>query len=215
MASEKQVQANRRNALNSTGPRSAEGKQRSRLNAVKHGLLSEFLLLPGEDPAALDELSAELRAELAPVGEQEELLVERMIGAAWRLRRLVKVETGIFAAHISRQRVTTARGKAAQYETSVLTELRTSGVRITDEAGHKRALAEVAAAGTLGDPEVRELGQAFLNDARHGDALSKLSRYESALERTFYTALRELERLQSARVRALPATGSEVRREAR
>ena len=76
MASKKQIQANRRNALKSTGPKTPEGKSLARLNATKHGLHSQEVLLPGEDEAALKELAERLRAELQPVGEIDSLLVE-------------------------------------------------------------------------------------------------------------------------------------------
>ncbi len=78
MTSSKQVQANRRNALKSTGPKTAEGKATVRLNAMKHGLLSQEVLLPGEDEAAFAELGERLRAELQPVGELESMLVEAL-----------------------------------------------------------------------------------------------------------------------------------------
>src|SRR5215207_4777699 len=97
MTSEKEAEANRRNALKSTGPRTPEGKAAVRLNALKHGLLSQAVLLPGEDEAALTELGQNLKAELQPVGELESLLVDRIIASYWRLRRLGRVETGIFA----------------------------------------------------------------------------------------------------------------------
>jgi hypothetical protein len=97
MTSEKQIEANRRNALKSTGPKTPEGKNAIRLNALKHGLLSREILLPGEDEEALRELDERLRGELQPVGELENLLVERIIASYWRLRRLGRVETGIFA----------------------------------------------------------------------------------------------------------------------
>jgi hypothetical protein len=48
MASKKQIQANRRNALISSEPKTPEGKATARLNALKHGLLSQDVLLPGE-----------------------------------------------------------------------------------------------------------------------------------------------------------------------
>jgi hypothetical protein len=64
---------------------------------VKHGLLSQDALLPIEDEAAFIELSDRLRNEAQPVGELENMLVERIIDARWRLRRLVRVEAGIFA----------------------------------------------------------------------------------------------------------------------
>src|SRR5918994_7133465 len=97
MTSEKKAEANRRNALKSTGPKTPEGKDAVRLNALKHGLLSQEILLPGEDEEALRELGQNLRAELQPVGELESLLVDRIITAYWRLRRLGRVEAGIFA----------------------------------------------------------------------------------------------------------------------
>jgi hypothetical protein len=64
MTSEKQAQANRRNALKSTGPKTPEGKAAVRLNANKHGLRSQEVLLSGEDEEALKELDENLRAEL-------------------------------------------------------------------------------------------------------------------------------------------------------
>src|SRR5215213_11824433 len=104
MASRKQIQANRQNALKSTGPNTPEGKDTARLNSTKHGLLSQEVLLPGEDEEALKELAERLNAELQPVGEMESLLVERIIDATWRLRRLSRVEAGIFAYELSEVR---------------------------------------------------------------------------------------------------------------
>src|SRR5215204_2765127 len=97
MTSDKKTEANRRNALKSTGPNTPEGKAAVRLNALKHGLLSRETLLPGEDEEALRELGERLREELQPVGVLENLLVERIIASYWRLRRLGRVEAGIFA----------------------------------------------------------------------------------------------------------------------
>jgi hypothetical protein len=96
MTSEKKAEANRRNALKSTGPKTPEGKAAVRLNALRHGLRSEEILLPGEDEQALRELDEYLRAELQPVGELENLLIDRVVAAYWRLRRLGRVEAGIF-----------------------------------------------------------------------------------------------------------------------
>jgi hypothetical protein len=71
MTSEKQAKANRQNALKSTGPKMPEGKATVLLNALKHGLLSREILLPGEDGEALRELSEHLWTELKPVGAME------------------------------------------------------------------------------------------------------------------------------------------------
>ena len=51
--SSKRAEANRRNAQKSTGPRTAAGKDRARFNAVKHGMRAKTVILPGEDPDAL------------------------------------------------------------------------------------------------------------------------------------------------------------------
>ena len=96
MTSEKKAESNRQNALKSTGPKTPEGKAAVRLNALRHGLRSEEILLPGEDEQALRELDEYLRAELQPVGELENLLIDRVVAAYWRLRRLGRVEAGIF-----------------------------------------------------------------------------------------------------------------------
>jgi hypothetical protein len=80
MATIKQIDANRRNALQSTGPKTAEGKAAVALNAMKHGLPSRELLLPGENGAAFAELAENLRAQVAPVGALKGLFVGRIIG---------------------------------------------------------------------------------------------------------------------------------------
>ena len=84
--SAKQQEANRRNALRSTGPRTAAGKEHVRPNAVKHGLVAREILIPGEDLEALEELAGRMRAELHPVGAEEEALVERIGRASCRER---------------------------------------------------------------------------------------------------------------------------------
>jgi hypothetical protein len=87
MASAAQVAANRANAQASTGPRSEEGKARSAQNALKHGLCAERLLLDGEEPEAWEALRADYLARLAPHGEAEERLAERIAQLAFRRER--------------------------------------------------------------------------------------------------------------------------------
>src|SRR4029453_16418676 len=96
MTSERQVEANRQNAQKSTGPRTPAGKAVVALNGIKHGLLSRESLIKGESEAELVDFGKLLRAKLAPVGELELLFADRVISTAWRLRRLVAVETMVF-----------------------------------------------------------------------------------------------------------------------
>jgi hypothetical protein len=95
MTTAKQRTANRHNAHKSTGPKTAVGKAVVSLNAMQHGLLSRHVLLPDEDEAALVELGKRFRTHLQPVGELEVLLVDRMVTATWRLRRVVAIETDL------------------------------------------------------------------------------------------------------------------------
>src|SRR5215203_1624605 len=144
MTSDRKAEANRRNALKSTGPKTPEGKAAVRLNALKHGLLSREVLLPGEDEEALRELGERLRAELQPVGELENLLVDRIIAAYWRLRRLGQVETGIFAWERYEELAERAESKAREYESGSADELMDLiHTKITDEEKHAQALEKV------------------------------------------------------------------------
>jgi hypothetical protein len=152
MTSDKQIRANRRNARKSTGPKTPHGKAAVRLNARKHGLLSGQILLPNEDEVSLMQLSEHLYSQLLPVGELESILVDRILAATWRLRRVLAVEAGVY--------------EEQRFDF------------MGDEHG---------------------LGGAFIQDANGANAFSKLSRYETTIERGLYKALHELQRLQAAR----------------
>lgn len=93
MSTEKQIEANRRNARKSTGPQSADGKARVKRNALRHGLTAEQTVLPHEDPKNYDALRAGMIQAHAPENTAEQTLVEELANAYWRLLRLHRVET--------------------------------------------------------------------------------------------------------------------------
>lgn len=136
MASPLRVRANRENAKRSTGPRTEAGKGQASLNALRHGLLSPRIsLLYGETPEELAEFHERLYVELAPVGAIEELLTERVISQAWRLRRVLHVERDVLVvgqlevddagelklgfAYARDARVSSALDNIARYERSL------------------------------------------------------------------------------------------------
>ena len=201
MTSEKKIEANRQNALRSTGPRTPEGKAAVRLNALKHGLLSQQVLLPGEDADALRELGEALRAELQPVGVLENLLVNRIIALFWKLQRMDRVEAGIFAAEHSRELAERAEREASSYISSGADELvgNVQGLEITDEEKRDEALARARQLRSAQEDDTVILGRTFVRDADTANAFIKLSRYVTPIERELYRALHELERLQRAR----------------
>ena len=96
MASQKQIEANRRNALKSTGPKTDEGKAAVSMNALRYGLRARSILIPGENPEEYDRLCASLEAEWRPRNRTEQLLVEQMVTAQWKLARLEVGERSIY-----------------------------------------------------------------------------------------------------------------------
>ena len=100
MVTDKQLAANRQNALESTGPRTLEGKAKASKNALKHGLLSSEVLLEDESREKFEEFGERLLADLSPKGELECMLADRIIAACWRLRRTVRIEREMMAADL-------------------------------------------------------------------------------------------------------------------
>ena len=96
MTSFRQIEANRRNACKSTGPITEEGKQRSRCNAVRHGLTAETVIGALEDAEDYKAFEAALIADYDAQSAVERELVLRLASLLWRLRRATTVETGLF-----------------------------------------------------------------------------------------------------------------------
>jgi hypothetical protein len=96
MSSLKQIEANRRNALKSTGPITSEGKARSCRNAIRHGLTAETVIGGLEDIEDYKAFEAAITADYDAKTAVERELVLRLASVLWRLRRATGVETGLF-----------------------------------------------------------------------------------------------------------------------
>lgn len=94
--SQARIDANRRNAQKSTGPRTAEGKHRVSQNAATHGLTARHLVLAEESAPVFYTLRRKMLEELQPQGEIECQLAEQMIAARWRLMRAWETETELY-----------------------------------------------------------------------------------------------------------------------
>jgi hypothetical protein len=92
--SQKQLEANRLNALKG-GVKTEGGKEISKMNAVKHGLLSKQVLIDGEDENDLLDLGRNIRSFFKPNTEIERILTDRIITCVWRLKRALCVEKEI------------------------------------------------------------------------------------------------------------------------
>ncbi len=140
------------------GPKTEQGKAVSRLNALKHGLLSKAVLLESEDAETLAELTTDMRTEFDPHGPLEEMLVDRIASCYWRLRRAVWVEKNAMDWY-----------EEDEDAFVVMPE--------TDEQIARKRIKN-----TIGN-----------------DSIEKVLRYETAIERSMFRALHELERLQAKR----------------
>lgn len=90
------LEANRKNAKRSTGPKTAAGKKAVARNAMKHGLTADEVVVVGEDTQHFTTLRNNLVDELNPTTTLEGQLVERIAINLWRLRRVPKIETEMF-----------------------------------------------------------------------------------------------------------------------
>jgi hypothetical protein len=86
---------NRANSRLSTGPRSEAGKQRSSLNALRHGLTARTAVLAAEDPAAFERHCSQFLDEYKPATATETQLVQELADTSWRLNRIPRLEADV------------------------------------------------------------------------------------------------------------------------
>jgi hypothetical protein len=103
MATLLQIEANRRNAQKSTGPRTPEGKTAVRMNALKHGLRARTVVLPSENAEEFHQLCDDLEAEWQPQSRTEQFYVEQMAVSQWKLNRMEVGEFNVFTADTGAQ----------------------------------------------------------------------------------------------------------------
>jgi len=110
MTSQKQIDANRQNAQESTGPKTADGKAIAKFNAIKHGILSEAVLITkggGQERKEIYQaLCNGLRDYFQPQGTMEETLVEQIMVTLWRKRRVLRYELGCLRKQLDECRKT-------------------------------------------------------------------------------------------------------------
>lgn len=97
MASPTLALTNKENAQHSTGPKTEAGKRTSSLNATRHGLTGQAVVLPTEDAARYEAFRLKLIADLHPQGTTEEMLAQTIVDTEWRAERARALEANIFA----------------------------------------------------------------------------------------------------------------------
>ena len=159
-ASPASIAANRANSQLSTGPRTTEGKLRSSVNALRHGLTSKMVLLPDDDLAAYNTFKQSLFNDLKPKGQLEEQLAYTLVNTQWRLNRCRAFEESVLAtetAHLSdpdanarltREQVD-ALAKLSLYESRLTRTFQTTlkqfrGIQADRTEREERAMADAA-----------------------------------------------------------------------
>jgi hypothetical protein len=187
MTSYRQIEANRRNALKSTGPKTERGKQASRCNAVRHGLTAETVITALEDAEDYKAFEAVVIADYDAQSTVERELVLRLASILWRLRRATTMETGLFeiqASHLRdvRQNHASLRG----FREVVHARFPRSGPMNGDAASPEtRYIMEtIPDSGTKAGTPAVEFAHCLLRLADLPNfALDRLSRYETNLWR--------------------------------
>ena len=178
MTSFRQIEANRRNALKSTGPTTTEGKQRSRQNAVRHGLCAETVVEVVEDIDDYRGFEAAVIADFDARTAVEHELLLRLASLLWRLRRATAIETDLIRiqAEILRDR---SQGRRLKKLNNVASPtLVTAPVR--NEQGDEK---DDEPCRPISQP-ARQLTLCFQRLANFDNGLfERLGRYESAIAR--------------------------------
>jgi len=194
MTSQRQFEANRANAKRSTGPRTSDGKARSRMNAVKHGLTAKYIVIGDEDPDEFEALRADLESDFQPSTRLEYELVDRLAGLLWRLRRVPGVEAALVKARQVEAWQNSEDVEWLKYEArrrcnksfgsdDAALDAMMNG---TYDARLRKFLEEVQAEESeqeeADSDREQETGLLMLiKDVENGDALGKITRYEAGL----------------------------------
>ncbi|MHC4950325.1 MAG: hypothetical protein ACYTEU_04970 [Planctomycetota bacterium] len=182
MTTQKQLEANRRNAQKSTGPKTDEGKRIASQNSTTHGLTASSehsretsragnrVVIASEDRGAYEHFRDDMILEYDPIGPMEYILTERIVALAWRLRRSERMQT---------QAVETLINKAPNEPAAAVENQDSDATQSADTP----------------------LGRITVDDFADTRVIERLSIYEHRMERALFKTHLELQRLQSDRIK--------------
>ena len=216
MTSFRQIEANRRNALKSTGPRTEPGKRASRRNAVRHGLTAETVISALEDAEDYKAFEAAIMADYDAQSAVERELVLRLASLLWRLRRATTMETGLFEVHAEHSCEHREGRRLLPSSPAVIHGLFQRRPESAAAALQKRnnSIDAVPEVGMQAEVPTVELAWCFLRLADLPNfALDRLSRYEANLWRQAGRILHALEILDRRKPQERPRYSSLLGRE--
>jgi len=149
-----------------------------------------------------------IMADLAPVGELENLLADRIVASFWKLRRAGKIENSLFSVLLDGYRnvessdipsMVVIKTYGDRLEKEYINPLTDNPVKM-EESGRIDGTSETDSEKEALNPE-QVLGVVIKHDFANSNILSRFHRYESEIERSLFKALNELQRLQYLRKR--------------
>jgi hypothetical protein len=222
VTSERQIEANRQNAQRSTGPRTPEGKAKVAMNALKHGLTADRIVLANEDPEEFDAFRSAMLAALDPQDAVDQVLAERVVFNAWRLRRVPMLEAAMHAGERQKLLIEKLKAKVSSCMVAIRSdaaqllhdEMERSSTRYEVVPENREAYAMARAELAEAETQLKEnLAIQVANVLReHATHFARLEQREGALDRAMVRTLNELQRRQAARARrrAEPAAAFDV-----
>jgi hypothetical protein len=184
MTSFRQIEANRRNALRSTGPKTDEGKRQSRRNALRHGLTAETVIDGLEDSEDHRAFEAAVIADYDARTAVERELVLRLASLLWRLRRIISIETDLLRiqSDIVRERRAAIGGPTVEPEEALGSSTRSPPFVVDLEREAEGPEGEEASICNASPISVRDLTCCFLRLSNvDNGAFERLGRYNAAL----------------------------------
>ncbi|HUT29445.1 MAG TPA: hypothetical protein VMX13_06615 [Sedimentisphaerales bacterium] len=175
MSSEARILANRRNAQQSTGPRTPQGKAIVAQNPVKHGLLARQDVISSESQAEFNLYRTLILAELAPATPMESMLAERIVTLSWRLRRTSRIHNETIDALLSKN----TDSPLAKLTQSLFPKSR-----------------EPAETADSAPPADFPLGRMAAKDFAYARVLDRLLMYERRIEHSLHKTILEFQRLR-------------------
>ena len=175
MATIKQINANKKNALLSKGPKTDLGKLNSSKNSLKHGLTAKQLVI-GENLKEFEQYRDQMIEALKPVGILQEQVVFKIIDVGFRLRRIGKIEAGIYNQEILHH-------EADEYKNKIAEKIVFKEEDLVQSS----------------DRSINLKGLAFARDCKYGSAILKLNTIEDKLMNKYYRQLDLLKIMQEAR----------------
>ena len=175
MATIKQINANKKNALLSKGPKTDLGKLNSSKNSLKHGLTAKQLVI-GENLKEFEQYRDQMIEALKPVGILQEQVVFKIIDVGFRLRRIGKIEAGIYNQEILHH-------EADEYKNKIAEKIVFKEEDLVQSS----------------DRSINLKGLAFARDCKYGSAILKLNNIEDKLMNKYYRQLDLLKMMQEER----------------